>query len=84
MIRGAYHPRRRAPRTAEAELAAPFLKGTLSADELLRRHCTLVFARTGSYKETARRVGLDRRTVKDRVDAALLARLRGRPSAEDD
>ena len=32
---------------------------------------------------TARRIGLDRRTVKDRIDASLLARLRGQPPAED-
>jgi hypothetical protein len=42
----------------------------------LRRYCTLVFARTGSYQETARRLGLDRRTVKDKVDPAWLDRLR--------
>jgi hypothetical protein len=47
-----------------------------SADALLRRYCTLVFARTGSYQETARRLGLDRRTVKDKVDPAWLDRLR--------
>jgi transcriptional regulator with AAA-type ATPase domain len=84
MIRGEYHPRRSTPRTLDAELAAPFLDGTLSADELLRRYCTLVFAKTGSYQETARRIGLDRRTVKDRVDASLLARLRGQSVSEDE
>ena len=43
---------------------------------LLRRYCTWVYARTGSYSETARRLGLDPRTVRDRVDAAWLAALR--------
>ncbi len=43
-----------------------------------------MFAKTESYQETARRVGLDRRTVKDRVDAALVARLRGQPTPEDE
>ena len=37
---------------------------------------TIVYSRTGSYEETARRLGLDRRTVKAKVDTALLARLR--------
>jgi DNA-binding CsgD family transcriptional regulator len=43
----------------------------------LSRYVTVVYSRTGSYEETARRLGLDRRTVKAKVDAALLARLRG-------
>jgi len=43
----------------------------------LRRYVTVVYSRTGSYEETARRLGLDRRTVKAKVDAALLGRLRG-------
>jgi hypothetical protein len=38
---------------------------------------TLVYSRTGSYEETARRLGLDRRTVKAKVDPELLGRLRG-------
>ena len=40
------------------------------------RYVTIVYSRTGSYEETARRLGLDRRTVKAKVDAALLGRLR--------
>jgi hypothetical protein len=42
---------------------------------LLRRYCTLVYSQTGSYQETGRRLGLDRRTVKAKVDAELLRRL---------
>jgi hypothetical protein len=41
------------------------------------RYVTIVYSRSGSYEETARRLGLDRRTVKAKVDAALLGRLRG-------
>ncbi len=63
-----------APREA---LAAEFISGQLPAGEILRRYCTLVYAETGSYVRAAERLGVDRRTVKDRVDAALLARLRG-------
>jgi DNA-binding NtrC family response regulator len=76
MIRGEYRPRRRAPR--DDELLHALDGASLTADELMRRYCTLVFARTGNYVETARRLGLDRRTVKERVDPGLLARLRGR------
>lgn len=38
----------------------------------MRRYCTLVFAATGTYEETARRLMLDRRTVKSKVDPNLL------------
>ena len=53
------------------------LAGALSADEMLRRYCTLVYADTGSYQETGRRLGLDRRTVREKVDVRLLDELRG-------
>ena len=48
----------------------------MSADAVLRGYCTLVYAQTTSYQETARRLGLDRRTVRQKVDADLLQRLR--------
>ena len=67
---------RRVPAAVREECAQAFLAGSLSTEEMLRRYVTLVFARTGNYVETARRLGIDRRTVKDRVDSGLLARLR--------
>ena len=62
-------------------LAAALQDGGLTARELLARYCTTVYARTGSYQETARRLALDRRTVKQHVDLELLERLRGGTSA---
>ena len=53
-------------------VAEEMLAGALNADELLRRYCTLVYADTGSYQETGRRLGLDRRTVREKIDARLL------------
>jgi len=50
----------------------PLRAGTLSADEVLACYITHVYAQTGSYQAAARRLGLDRRTVKARVDAELL------------
>ena len=44
-------------------------QATLTADDLLQRYCALVHAETGSYLETARRLGLDRRTVRAKVGA---------------
>jgi DNA-binding CsgD family transcriptional regulator len=39
----------------------------MTADELLSRYCTLVYQMTGSYEETARRLNIDRRTVKAKL-----------------
>ena len=52
--------------------------GGLTARELLGRYCTTVYARTGSYQETARQLALDRHTVKQHIDPELFERLRGR------
>jgi transcriptional regulator with AAA-type ATPase domain len=46
--------------------------GQLTASELLSRYCTLVYSQTGSYEETARRLQIDRRTVKAKVNFELL------------
>jgi hypothetical protein len=51
-------------------------KSDLDADALMSRHCTHVYARVGSYEEAARRLGIDRRRVKARIDEELLARLK--------
>ena len=44
-------------------------EGRLTAEELLEHYCSLVYERNGSYVETAKRLGLDRRTVKAKVEA---------------
>jgi transcriptional regulator with AAA-type ATPase domain len=77
VIRGTYEPQGPTGRGARAEFLAAVEAGALDADELLRRYCTWVYAQTGSYSETARRLGLDPRTARDRVDAAWLAVLQG-------
>ena len=48
----------------------------LTADELVRRYCTVAYAQIGSYEKVARRLKLDRRTVKSKVDPELLSMLR--------
>jgi len=82
MIRGEYRPPDPAPVRPGDGLVEALLSGGLTAEALIRRYCTLVYARTGSYQETARRLGLDRRTVKERIDPALLAELRAPGSGE--
>ena len=76
LIRRNYRPSRAAPENPADEFAEAARAGRLSADELLSRYVTIVYSRTRSYEETARRLGLDRRTVKAKVDSAMLTRLR--------
>ena len=45
--------------------------------QLLSRYVTIVYSRTGNYEETARRLELDRRTVKAKVDPVLLEIIAG-------
>ncbi|MES1245254.1 MAG: sigma 54-interacting transcriptional regulator [Acidobacteriota bacterium] len=79
LIRRDYRPARLEEGEAGARvrdrLAGEYLSGALTADDLLRRYCTLVYAEAGSYEEAARRLGLDRRTVKSRIDPVLLREL---------
>jgi DNA-binding NtrC family response regulator len=50
------------------QLVAGIETSSLTADELLNRYCRLLYGRCGTYEEVARKTGLDRRTVKKRVD----------------
>lgn len=63
LIRGAYRPAHNAAAWEEQMRA-----GSLSADELLHHYCRHVYAQAGSFQEAARRLKLDRRTVKSRVE----------------
>ncbi|MBI1367336.1 MAG: sigma-54-dependent Fis family transcriptional regulator [Planctomycetes bacterium] len=78
VIRKSYHPPGRAMRSDDprAAIAEAMLSGELTADELLRRYCTIVYAQTGSYEGAAAKLEIDRRTVKAKIDENLLARLR--------
>jgi transcriptional regulator with AAA-type ATPase domain len=78
MVRRHYEPRassKLSRSTAREHMAADFLAGSLTADELLSRYCTLMYSKTGSYEQASRQLKLDRRTVKSKIDAELLARL---------
>ncbi len=79
LIRGSYEPAASPAAGAPdmtAELASDVADMKLDAEALLRRYTTLVYFRSGSYVSAARRLGLDRRTVKARIDPDYLARLR--------
>jgi DNA-binding NtrC family response regulator len=76
LIRREYQPTRPSSVSVRERVASAILDGQLTADQLVSRYCTLVFAQTGSYVETARRLDIDRRTVKGKIDEDLLAALR--------
>lgn len=66
LIRREYRPAPRAAGEAPGFLAAA-AAGLLTADELLKEYCRLVYGKTKSFSETARRLNLDRRTVRAKV-----------------
>jgi DNA-binding NtrC family response regulator len=84
LVRGHYEPAGFHRTGRDGGLAGLLERGDLTAEELLRCYCTVVYARTGSYEEAGRRLGLDRRTVKAKLDPELLERIRasGRASAQ--
>ena len=71
IIRRSYRPLELSAGPAEDEFIARFRTGDLSADELLARYAAHIYRLTGSYEAAARRMGLDRRTVKAKVELYL-------------
>lgn len=71
VIRRSYRPMEPASPSTEDDFTADLRAGRLTADELLARYAALVYRQAGSYEEAARRLGLDRRTVKAKVEAYL-------------
>ena len=62
VIRGSYEPVAAEPATDRLPA------GNLTADELLAWYSALVYRQSGSFEEAARRLALDRRTVKAKVE----------------
>ncbi|HYH07219.1 MAG TPA: sigma 54-interacting transcriptional regulator [Thermoanaerobaculia bacterium] len=75
MLRGTYRPSPSASYDARQSIANAVLSGDLSADELLRKYCTLLYAKTRNYSHVAEKLGVDRRTVRAKVDVGLLGKL---------
>ena len=67
LIRNEYQPSRLLKPKPRADLFAEAREGKMTADDLLSRYCALVYSMTGSYEETARRLEMDRRTVKAKL-----------------
>ncbi len=85
LVRQKYEPQRRIISPSSNSETATWLReaelGTLTFAELLSRYCTSVYARLGSYQQTAEVLGLDRRTVRSKIDRELLKTMATLPSA---
>ena len=77
LIRRNYQPARAAAVAPLDRCVEEFRNGRLTADELLSRYCTILYAKSGNYEEVARTLRIDRRTVKSKLDSGLLKQLRG-------
>ena len=72
LIRRDYRPSRPAPVDPIEQFSADLRAGRLTAEQALSRYATIVYRQTGSYEETARRLQIDRRTVKSKIDPEFL------------
>jgi len=66
LVRKRYRPARRA--TLPSSLDQALLGSQLGAEALLDRYAALVYRETKSYVEAGKRLGMDRRTVKERCE----------------
>jgi transcriptional regulator with PAS, ATPase and Fis domain len=67
LVRGCYEPLPAPARDLAGGLAADLEASRLTAEQLLRRYCTLVYTRTGNLQATARQLDLDWRTVRAKL-----------------
>lgn len=67
LVRGAYRPPASPTEGVVEDWNAMLGEGSLTAEEVLRRYTRQVHAQAGTVEETARRLDLDRRTVKARL-----------------
>jgi len=71
IIRQSYRPLQQPAVSADDDFFARFRAGDLTADQVLAAYAARVYRMSGSYEEAARKMGLDRRTVKAKVEAYL-------------
>lgn len=75
MIRGSYLPTGTGKNSLEDAAvsenqpawAGSAVAGNLTADQLIQHYCHWIHQKTGSYEATARKLGIDRRTVKAKI-----------------
>ncbi len=71
VIHGSYQPMETAENIGEDGFFTKFRAGEWSAEEVLAKYAAQVYLQAGSYEEAARRLGLDRRTVRAKVQKYL-------------
>lgn len=76
MLRGLYEPATvMLAGDARQRIADGVVSGAFTADDLLRNYTTLLYARSRNYSQVAEKLGIDRRTVRAKVDVRLLEEL---------
>ena len=78
IIRQNYEPIQTSASNSQSEVPTwlqDAVAGTATADTLLRKYCTWVYSKKGSYEKTAQILNIDRRTVKAKLDEELLQEL---------
>ncbi len=77
LIRGEYRPAHRGSGGGwSGKLFEELRTAQLTVDDLVRKYCTIAYARVGNYEGTARILNIDRRTVKAKIDTELLDEIR--------
>ena len=71
IIRRSYQPIAEHDSSRDDEFLDRLRNAELTAEELLSYYAALVYRKTGSYEDAARRLGIDRRTVKAKVESFL-------------
>jgi transcriptional regulator with AAA-type ATPase domain len=75
MVRGSYRPQAKAGQTAIEEFLAAIREGALTADQVAGRYAAIVQHRASSLQEAARRLDVDSRTLKARIDQDFLDKI---------
>ena len=75
LIRKEYRPSQACTHGPLEELAEAVCRAELSADEIVRRYCTIAYSKTRNFAATARQLELDTRTLKKKIDTNFLERL---------
>lgn len=78
LIRNDYQPPRETNVKSTGGVLASLENRTLKLNELVQWYCTTVYAESDGYEDAARRLGVDPRTLKAKVDPDLLKELKAK------
>lgn len=71
IIRRSYQPIEKQEPALESAFMERYQRGEMTMDEVASHYAALVYKQTRSYEDAARRLGIDRRTVKAKVEMFL-------------